>query len=55
MDCIANGTAWLELRMGPKSAVDNKNRNAGCQFRVLDSTLGDIFSRIEVLKEAGFE
>ena len=55
MDCIANGTAWLEIRMGPKSSVDNKNKNFGCQFRVSDSTLGDIFSRIEVLKEASFE
>ena len=51
LECIANSTAWVELRMGPKNSNDNKNKNFGSQFRVLDSAIGNIFSRIEVLKD----
>ena len=51
MDCIANGAAWVEIRIGPRNSNDNRNKNWGCQFRVMDSTLGEIFSRIEILKD----
>lgn len=49
LTCIEEGTAWVEVRMGPRNSRDTKNKNFGCQFRVLDSVIGEIFGRTKVL------
>lgn len=46
---IENGNAWIELRMGPENSRTLKPKNFGTQFRILDRSLADLFSTIQVL------